>query len=850
MSVKSTYNFVPAPTEQEVYKPEWADKVSHDIPFSDGESGEIELKITAQTPIFIRNGHSKADKEIFDNFKAGKLTNPSKDENAAIERYLEFSNIEINGRKEYFIPASSLKGMFRNVLEIMSFSRMNQINNHTHAVRQTVKTKDTIIEEGYELGNDKKKILAGFLIEKDHKYYIYSCGEPLKIRYTDIDQKLKTDFEQQFGMSNTSNSNKDFSSRTGAYKYEKIIKTKQLEHQFEAHPLDGEKESSWVSAFQPLKYVRFPQENNNLFWGRIVCVGQASIYNISTARRGEYVFKGKMDEVLSDNKNRFEVDEDTTMKTFLFVNKNGKGKNEELADWTYWKDKLDTGIPVFFRLEENKNDKDSKLSKEKKKVKDFGLTFMYKQPVKYSTISAAPQYDDKDSEDYELDLAATIFGQSNKENSHKGRVFISAFVAEGKVNVLEKRSYLLGTPRSSFVPFYLQQSGKNGKLSSFETYNTNPILRGFKRYPVHQAVGIQNTSELSQDMLSHFQPLDKDVIFCGKIRFHNLRKIEIGALLSSITFHGSSNTLHSIGLAKPFGYGSIKVEVNALGGMNHDIQEYLKTFEKEMRLNSDEWLTSLKEVLSIGTVQDADFDKNLEYEDLKMFQEIKNKGFYLQKQSEIIPTKPKVNLCLSVEDITKAKQEKESADIENDREFHALLAEANKFLENCEFEKASEKYKKALEKTKDKSGFDFKKRIELRKTEKEELDTYHQVKSENTVAACDEFITKYPTSTYRLDIDKLRSTLKNNSGLPVRLSGLKKFDQFSKESEDWIKKLENKTIIGSGFEEEHIAHIIRIAKIEKNDKKLVKDWLPSGRNEKKIAAWYGDQRASEIVKKN
>jgi len=45
MSVKSVYNFVPAPTEKEVFKPDWAEQVSHDIPFSDGESGEIEFTI-------------------------------------------------------------------------------------------------------------------------------------------------------------------------------------------------------------------------------------------------------------------------------------------------------------------------------------------------------------------------------------------------------------------------------------------------------------------------------------------------------------------------------------------------------------------------------------------------------------------------------------------------------------------------------------------------------------------------------------------------------------------------------------------------------------------------------------
>ncbi|MBK8390611.1 MAG: hypothetical protein IPL23_15575 [Saprospiraceae bacterium] len=89
--IKSPYNFVPAPSEDEVFIPHWADQVSHDIPFSDGESGEIAFTITAETPIFIRNGHSKpADGQ--------KSTD-------------EFSHyIDKDSRKQYFIPATSIKG--------------------------------------------------------------------------------------------------------------------------------------------------------------------------------------------------------------------------------------------------------------------------------------------------------------------------------------------------------------------------------------------------------------------------------------------------------------------------------------------------------------------------------------------------------------------------------------------------------------------------------------------------------------------------------------------------------------------------------------------------------------------
>ncbi|MEO1628625.1 MAG: RAMP superfamily CRISPR-associated protein, partial [Bacteroidota bacterium] len=97
-TVTSPYYFVPAPKEAEVYKPDWSHQVSHDIPFSDGESGEIHLDIRAMSPLFIRNGHGEDEK--------GKKDN-------------RFCHIGEGDDKRYFLPASSLKGMIRNLVEIL-----------------------------------------------------------------------------------------------------------------------------------------------------------------------------------------------------------------------------------------------------------------------------------------------------------------------------------------------------------------------------------------------------------------------------------------------------------------------------------------------------------------------------------------------------------------------------------------------------------------------------------------------------------------------------------------------------------------------------------------------------------
>ena len=104
--ITAPFNFVPL--SEKVFFPDWAEKVSHDIPFEDSESGVIDITITAKSPIFIRN-HSD------------DRTNPSS----------EFCNY--NG--QYYIPGSSVKGMIRSVLEILSFSKMSQFNDDIYAVR-------------------------------------------------------------------------------------------------------------------------------------------------------------------------------------------------------------------------------------------------------------------------------------------------------------------------------------------------------------------------------------------------------------------------------------------------------------------------------------------------------------------------------------------------------------------------------------------------------------------------------------------------------------------------------------------------------------------------------------------
>ena len=114
MIIKSPFNFVPL--NSQVFFPDWADEISQDIPFSDGVSGTIALSISADSPIYIRNGQLHKDEKSKDEDKNTDKKNENYD--------YSFSHVSTAKGKRYFIPGTSIKGEVRNILEIMSYGRM------------------------------------------------------------------------------------------------------------------------------------------------------------------------------------------------------------------------------------------------------------------------------------------------------------------------------------------------------------------------------------------------------------------------------------------------------------------------------------------------------------------------------------------------------------------------------------------------------------------------------------------------------------------------------------------------------------------------------------------------------
>jgi len=599
LTIKAPYNFVPV--SDKVFFPEWADKISQDIPFEDGHSGVIELTITAETPIFVRNGHTKDEAKD----KSGKYNLFNKQDDL------------------FFIPSTSIKGSIRNVLEILSFSKMRLDKKAMFAFRDF---RDTTYSEFVK---SQQKIRCGWLKydAKGLNYIIEDCGEPFRIGQMDISKKFDTKVLIDNFEDRSANKLKD-EQKTASYKYKLLDKTN-----FNSNTVYRFSLSNSNNAFSTRRVIF--DEYGEIF-GKIVLTGQPNIWEyprphdrFGKGKYYEFVFKdpnGKSYEVSKQDFDHFK---------FIY---------SDSTEWRRMQKLLKTsGAPVFFRTTID-NDH----------IKDFGLSFMYKLPYKNSPFDLMA----KDHKETSIDLSECIFGYTSKNSSLKGRVqFSNAFSENAKALTSKGIALSLGSPKASYYPTYIKQDGVNGEsgiTSEYKTYN-NGKLSGWKRYPIRESVWENSTGNEKIDTIIY--PVNQGSIFKSKIFFHNLKKSELGGLLSALTFHNAKDCYHQIGQGKPYGYGKVKIEARLcddLAGLEVDCMAH---FEEEISKKIKNWNleSSIKELIlmarsSVGNIGEFQYMKMDNDRKKNEFLSAKVEKKYLRLfsniiQKDCIPT----SLCIELQ---------------------------------------------------------------------------------------------------------------------------------------------------------------------------------------------------------
>lgn len=682
--IRSPYNFIPL--EKEVFIPDWIDQISHDIPFSDGVSGKITLEMEAQTPVFVRNG------------QVGDTVDNS------------FSRTNDN---RYFIPGTSIKGTIRNVLEIISHGKMRTNKNQLFAQREWGNS------QLYNLKSKQTNFKCGWLKwDKENGYYIVDCGKPYRIGHDRIDEFLKQElFESYFSKKKGIDLNKkiklagiEYDPKTAHFKYI-LVNQLGITLDNKSFEIDPDHNSSG-SGFTRVKV----SESQTGFMGTIVFTGQPDKWESPRPKKltkgagkfYDFVFKNPSDDA---RKERITDDEFESYQTIY----------KDSPDWKYWYDRIDgTGIPVFFM-------------KEKGQKMKWGLALLFKLP--YDNTPFETMYEAHKTEAY--DLADCIFGVVDKNRALKGRVsFGHAFCITDDVSPIDEVRLVLSSPKASYYPMYISQSGKDSKTSQYKTYNDG-VISGWKRYVAREGVYTptmppvtSNGQNVSDKIYTTFIPLPSGSKFRSTVIFHNLKPEELGALLSALTFHGyqERECYHLLGQAKPFGYGRIKViptlEVYTPGYQYFDKETYMAKFEKMlvkkgMSVNVSQLITMACELRTGGQYEYMNLSMD---KDGNEFQKAKDSGCYLEpykksgftswrdkrneKISEIdtlsqeVKSKYEEKLKKAQEELQKQKELEEQKKQEQEMEkirIQSIKAEADLLWVNQNFASALVKYQELYE---------------------------------------------------------------------------------------------------------------------------------------------------------
>ena len=515
------YNFVSL-GEVKVIKREKRVKGNH--------SGKIKCSLKNLTPIFI--GNKTDEKE---------------------ERTL---TLKVEGNEKYVIPASTLKGEIRNIIEVLTTSCIKNVEEERLDYRGKAGGKtnvfgiikkfptandDGIIIEADKVKVNRKKVLSNY----KPGFYPVKVANNLLVKDYIKRAKLKPNYKKGEDDPNAINSTNEFSKVQQGGTINAVL---------------------WVSSFIPnKKYEKLliPNEKHYSFT------------------------KSDYEDLLYLIKQRKEAEE----------------KKPPKDRENFYIDELKEGDTIIFEVNE------------KGRIENFSFSEIPRLRYKMSPLDLIPE-DFHPCTSEELCFACRIFGtigdhtenkngekKQEKITSMSSKIFISdALSINNKSKELEKKLILksLGEPHPSLTRFYLDNNG---------TYDKNFKIRGRKFYWHHQdkiEAGKNYTNYLKT--ISDLTPsttnstiwfLEPEQNFEFEVTFKDLTDEELGILIYSLELE--QDLLHKFGKAKAFGLGSCEIKItDCLLESPEKYSSFLKAYEK---LDKEKYLKIAKEKYKLDTTE-------------------------------------------------------------------------------------------------------------------------------------------------------------------------------------------------------------------------------------------------------
>lgn len=547
------YNFVSLPEKMvEAQSP-----LDHDRYFPEpmGITGWIECDLETCSPTYIRGMLTEKQFAEFGQAGPDKLTEEQK------RLMADFFGLE---KDVPLIPGSSLRGMVRQIMEIVGHGRMHYVSDTpTFTYRAVAAQADDPLRDPYRevVGAFARNVRAGFLEKR---------GDDWWIQPSELPSSIKVDGRQL--------------SEKGAFLKikERDIPAKTIPGLFRLSSPD----------YKPLYHpVSFEVENRG---------GKRGAYSAVTrigSREDGYRHQG----VLVCSGNMMETGNQTRRRNHALILEKGRDKSVQIdpqavMDYRHgltpyqdeleaWGGKgwgcLNNGAPVFYVLEGNH-------------VRYFGHSPNFRIPARLDVSGETRAANPRDFVPSYLrqksgpDLVDAIFGWVEEIEDGKvigpigqraGRVFFSdaRFTgASGDIWYKEEpiTPHVLSGPKPTTFQHYLvqdAQAGPNGhspdNKASLAYYGTPPDetqIRGYKMY-WHKGdkpdIEANSVERQHPKQLTQIKPVQTGVRFRFKVRFENLRPEELGLLWWALALPGEPDKQyrHKLGMGKPLGMGSMAV---------------------------------------------------------------------------------------------------------------------------------------------------------------------------------------------------------------------------------------------------------------------------------------------------
>lgn len=500
--VHAPYNFVPfsnvilLPYETAEALP------SHGVWDSEKKTGEIHIRMQAETPVFVSNGDKKGLR--FFRTPGGKMALPGSTIRGMVRENMQILGFGLVRKDE---DVDDYQIFYRDVASA-SDGVNDSLKKHYHNILGT-ETKQTVTKDGksksYTVPKVPKNVHSGYLRWDGERYRIVPTGAP----YLRISRKAE--IAQQFP--------EDTEARTVEVFYRE--------------------KGTAVTALQQAQ-GDCPDDMKHgmlLFTGPTVGAKNANpIYLFPDPDPEAEGIPLKEDDVIS-----YKADWEQRKN---ILNAGGK---EPRADFWKLPEEDETEKPVFYT--------------EYGDHVYWGMTLFLRIGYLYPLTHGLPDKQKEAAEGGRLDYPHAILGYANREGAYRSRVSFGDLQVEGTPLEGPPVPMILAGPKPSFYRGYA--CGKNNVNEVRHYSNEDFQLRGHKLYWLKQKADEHpDVPDGKERVTTTLRPLPKGTAFRGVIRFRNLTEAELGLLLWSLRL--DEGCYQSVGMGKPFGYGRMTLTIERL----------------------------------------------------------------------------------------------------------------------------------------------------------------------------------------------------------------------------------------------------------------------------------------------